>query len=71
MTKNDLTIISKPNAHPHTVMKIHANFHNYWYKTVRVELTRGTNRLYIEDEKIPSSQCGTSGKKLSKNYQYI
>ena len=63
VTKNDLTIISKPNAHPHTVMKTHAKFHNDWYKTVRVELTRGTNSLYIADEKIRNSQCGKSGKK--------
>ena len=49
--KNDLTIISKPHAHPHTMKKTHANFHNNQYRTVRgVALTRGTHSLYIEGE---------------------
>ena len=48
--KNDLTIISKPHAHPHTMKKKHAKFHNSWYKTVRA-LTRGTNCLYKKSEK--------------------
>ena len=50
--KNDLKIISKPYAHPHTMKKMHAKFHNNLYKTVRgVVLTRGTNCLYIKGEK--------------------
>ena len=50
--KNDLTIISKPHAQPHTLKKMHALFHNNPYKTVRgVALTRGTNFLYIKVEK--------------------
>ena len=49
---NNLTITSKPHAHPHTMKKRHAKFHNNWYKTVRgVALTRGTNCLYIKGEK--------------------
>ena len=32
VTKNDLTIISKPHAHPHTMEKTHAKFHNDWYR---------------------------------------
>ena len=48
VTKNDLTIISKPLAHPHTMKKTHAKFHNNQYETVRgVVLTRGTHCLYI------------------------
>ena len=48
-TKNDLTITYKPHAHPHTMKKVHAKFHNNRYKTVRgVALTRGTHCLYIE-----------------------
>ena len=35
VTKNDLTIISKPHAHPHTIKKTHVKFPNDWYKTVR------------------------------------
>ena len=50
--KNDLTILSKPHAHPHTMEKTHAKFHNDWYKTVRgVALTRGTHCPYTEGEK--------------------
>ena len=62
--KNNLTITSKPHAHPHTMKKTNAKFHNNWYKTVRgVALTRGTNCLYIKGEKWLSSQCG----KVTKN----
>ena len=49
--KNNLSITSKPHAHPHTMKKTHAKFHNNRYKTVRgVALTRGTNCLYIKGE---------------------
>ena len=49
VTKNVLTIIPKPHAHPHTMKKTHAKFQNNQYKTVRgVVLTRGTHCLYIE-----------------------
>ena len=49
VTKNVLTIIPKPHAHPHTVKKTYAKFQNNQYKTVRgVVLTRGTHCLYIE-----------------------
>ena len=66
--KGDLTIISKPHAHP-TMQKMHAMFHNNRYKTVRgIALTRGTNCLYIKGEKCLSSQCGKSDKKWSNNY---
>ena len=69
VTKNYLTIISKPHAHPHTTKKMHAKFHNNRYKTVRgIALTRGTNCLYIKGEKRRSSQCGKSDKKCSNNY---
>ena len=52
VTKNNLTIISKPHAHPHTMRKTYAKFQINWYKTVRgVGLTRGTHCLYIESEK--------------------
>ena len=58
MTKNDLTIISKPHAHLHNMKKIHAHLHNMkithgkfqnnQYKTVRgIALTTGTQCLYI------------------------
>ena len=50
--KNDLTIISKPHAHPPTMKKTHAKFQNDRYKTViGVALTRGTHCLYIDGEK--------------------
>ena len=50
--KNDLTIISKPQAYPYTMKKSHAKFHNNRYKTVRgVALTRDTHCLYTEGEK--------------------
>ena len=50
VTKNVLTIIPKPHAHPHTMKKTQAKFQNNQYKlTVRgVALTRGTHCLYIE-----------------------
>ena len=52
VTKNVLTIIPKPHAHPHTMKKTQAKFQNNRYKTVReVALTRGTHSLYIEGEK--------------------
>ena len=39
--KNNLTIVPKPHAHPHTLKKTHAKFKNAQYKTVRgVALTR-------------------------------
>ena len=64
VTKNDLTIISKPHAHPHTMKKTYAKFQNDQYKTVGgVALIRGTHCLYIESEKLLSSQCGKSDKK--------
>ena len=41
MTKNNLTLISKPHAHPHTMKKTPAKIQNDQYKTVRgVALTR-------------------------------
>ena len=41
VTKNNLTIISKPHAHPHTMTKTQAKFQKDRYKTVRgVALTR-------------------------------
>ena len=50
--KNNLTITSKPHAHPHTMKTMHAKFHNNPYKTLRgVALTRGTNCLNIKGEK--------------------
>ena len=50
--KNDLTIISKPHTHPHTMNNTYAKFQNDWYKTVRgVALTRNTHCLYTEGEK--------------------
>ena len=52
VTKNVLTIIPKPHAHPHTMKKTYAKFQNNQYKTVRgVALTRGTHGLYTEGEK--------------------
>ena len=66
--KNKLTIIYKPHAHPHTMMKTHAKFQNDRYKTVRgVALTIGTHCLYIEGVKWQSSQCG-KWQKWSYNY---
>ena len=48
-TKNVLTIIPKPHAHPHTMKKTHEKFQNNQYKTVRgFALTRGTHCLYTE-----------------------
>ena len=65
VTKNNLTIISKPHAHPHTMEKTYAKMQNDWYKTVRgVALTRGTHCLYTEGEKWLSSQCGKSDKNV-------
>ena len=41
VTKNNLTIISKPHAHPHTLKITPAKFQKDWYKTVRgVALTK-------------------------------
>ena len=34
VTKNVLTIISKPHANPHTMKKTHAKFQNDQYKTI-------------------------------------
>ena len=48
-TQNVLTIIPKPYAHPHTMMKTWTKFQNNVYKTVRgVAFTRGTLCLYVE-----------------------
>ena len=45
--KKKSTITSKPHAHPHTMKKMHAKFHNNGCITVRgVALTRGTHCLY-------------------------
>ena len=80
VTKNVLTIIPKPHAHPHTMKKTHAKFQNNQYKTVRgVALTRGTHCLYIEVknmEKVtknnltiiskPHAHLHTTEKKVSK-----
>ena len=52
VTKNILTIIPKPHAHPNTMKKTYAKFQKDRYKTVRgVALTRGTHCLYTESEK--------------------
>ena len=58
VTKNDLTIISKPYAHPHTMKKTYAKFQNDRYKTARG--VEGVKRL--------SSQCGKCDKYCSNNY---
>ena len=66
MTKNVLTIIPKPHAHPHTMKKTHAKFQNNPYKTVRgvtVALTRGTHCLYIE---VKNDQVHNA-EKVTKN----
>ena len=64
VTKNTLTIIPKPHAHPHTKKKTHAKFQNNQYKTVRgVALTRGTHCLYIE---VKNDQV-RNVKKVTKN----
>ena len=67
VTKNYLTIISKPHAYPHSMIKTYAKFQNDRYKTVRVALTRGNHCLYIEGEKWLSSQCGKSDKNVLTN----
>ena len=52
VTKNVLTIIPKPHAHPHTMTKTYATFQKDRYKTVRgVVLTRGTHCIYTDGEK--------------------
>ena len=73
--KKNLTIISKPHAHPHNMNKTHARFHNNRYKTLTgVALTRGTNYLYIKGEKWLCSQCWKSHKTyltiISKPHAY-
>ena len=66
--KKSLTITSKPHAHPHTMKKTYAKFHNNLYKIVRgVALTRGTNSLYIMCEKWILNM-EKSNKKRSNNY---
>ena len=41
--KKNLTFMSKSHAHPHTIKKTYAKFHNDRYKTARgVALTRST-----------------------------
>ena len=46
---NNLTITSKPRAHPHTMKKMHAKFHSNRYRPLRgVALTRVTSCLYIK-----------------------
>ena len=57
VTKNVLTIILKPHAHPHTQKKTHAKFQNNQCKAVRaVALTRGTHCLYIEVKKVHNAE---------------
>ena len=52
MTKNVLTIIPKPHAHPHTIKKTHAKFQTNGYIIVRgVALTRDTHCLHTDSEK--------------------
>ena len=73
VTNKELTIISKPHAHPHTLKKTYSKFQNNWYKTVRgVALTRGTHCLYIEGELSHFSPecmfCGKHDKKCSNIY---
>ena len=46
--KNNLTITSKPHAHPHSMKKTYAKFQNDRYKTVRgVVVTRGTHCDFV------------------------
>ena len=75
VTKNDLTIISKPHAHahPHTIpWRKHMQSYKTIGTTLRgVRLTRGTHCLYIEGEKWLSSQWWKSDKKFSNNYTQI
>ena len=40
MIKNNLRIISKPNAYLQTMTKTLVKFQKNWYKTVEVETTR-------------------------------
>ena len=58
VTKNDLTIISKPHAHPHTMKKTYAKFQNDRYKTVRgVALTRGFVCVEVLRPSQPNGSC--------------
>ena len=51
--KDELTSISKPHAHLHSMKKTHVKFQNNRYKTVKeVALTRGNHCLYIGGEKL-------------------
>ena len=69
VTKNVLTIISKPHAHPHTMKKTYAKFQNNRYKTVRgVALTRGTHCLYTEGENDEVHNVEKSDKQCFNNY---
>ena len=48
VTKNNLTIISKPHAHPHTMTKTHAKFQKDRYKTVKRSCAHKTPRVNVD-----------------------
>ena len=57
---NDLTIISKPHAQPHTMEKTHAKYHNDWYKTVRGEVLT-VHILRVKNDQVHNME------KMTKN----
>ena len=59
VTKNNLTVISKPHGHPHTVKKTAAKFQKDPYKTVRgVALTKDPVSMLTDGR--------TDGRKLAR-----
>ena len=48
VTKNNITIISKPYAHPHTMKKTPAKFQKDQYKTVRGVSPYKTPRVTVD-----------------------
>ena len=66
--KNDLTVISKLHAYPHTMKTTHAKCHNNRYKTVRSCAHKRYQLFIYKRVKNDCSQCGKSDKKWSNNY---
>ena len=68
-TKNALTIISKPHAHPHTMKNNTCKVSKWWVQNFKRSCAHKRYLLSIYwGGKWLSSPCGKSAKKWSNNY---
>ena len=72
VTKNNLTIISKPHSHFHTMKKIHAKFQNGRHTTVRgAPLTRHPGQKMLTERQTDGRTSGRTGGRMNGNLHAV